>query len=358
MLRRTSLRSPSITACGRARARSRRREAARRAPRGSPSDHALDRREAGHRPAGEGARRALPPAARGGAPRRRALRRHRPHPRRPGRDGAVPPRARQRSFRPRRMARVSPLGLPAMRDAGDSPALVRPLLDIPKARLIATLAAAGLGHAEDPSNARPALCPGALAQARAGAGAGGPDRARLAQLARRVRRSEAAIEAVVTAAFDRLGSRAAAHAIAFDAGGLRELPAEIALRLIGRAVGAVGDEGPVELGKLEALCESLQCRVLHRPLSPHAGRRLGVAAKRSPYGGACAAAPPRSAGTFTELKPCGHLPAGRVPLRRGAFIVRALSLPERFRPAWQRGQGHLHWVRRVAGRSVRLELIA
>jgi tRNA(Ile)-lysidine synthase len=39
---------------------------------------------------------------------------------------------------------------------------------------------------------------------------------------------------------------------------LRELPAEIALRLIGRAIGQVGDEGPVELGKLEALCESLE----------------------------------------------------------------------------------------------------
>jgi tRNA(Ile)-lysidine synthase len=156
------------------------------------------------------------------------------------------------------MARVSPLGLPAMRAAGDSPALVRPLLDIPKARLIATLAAAGLDHAEDPSNTdlrfarvrwrklAPALVQeGLTAQ-------------RLAQLARRVRRSEAAIEAAVCAAFDQLGSRAAAHAIAFDGSGLHELPAEIALRVIGRAIGQVGDEGPVELGKLESLCESLE----------------------------------------------------------------------------------------------------
>jgi tRNA(Ile)-lysidine synthase len=155
------------------------------------------------------------------------------------------------------MARVSPLGLPAMRDAGDSPALVRPLLDIPKARLIATLAAAGLDHAEDPSNTDPRfarvrwrkLAP-ALVQE-------GLTAQRLAQLARRVRRSEAAIEAAVCAGFERLGSRAAAHAVAFDASGLQELPAEIALRVIGRAIGQVGDEGPVELGKLESLCESL-----------------------------------------------------------------------------------------------------
>ena len=36
-----------------------------------------------------------------------------------------------------------------------------------------------------------------------------------------------------------------------------ELPAEIALRLLGRAVAQVGDEGPVELAKLEALKAAL-----------------------------------------------------------------------------------------------------
>ena len=40
-------------------------------------------------------------------------------------------------------------------------------------------------------------------------------------------------------------------------GGFRALPAEIALRLLGRAVDEVGDEGPVELGKLEALKSAL-----------------------------------------------------------------------------------------------------
>jgi tRNA(Ile)-lysidine synthase len=78
-----------------------------------------------------------------------------------------------------------------------------------------------------------------------------------------VRRSEEAMDAAVTAAFDRLGSRPATHAIAFDARGLRGLPAEIALRLIGRAVGEVGDEGPVELGKLEAMYESLSGAIAH-----------------------------------------------------------------------------------------------
>ena len=112
-------------------------------------------------------------------------------------------------------------------------------------------------HAEDPSNSDPrfarvrwrALAP-ALAQE-------GLTAARLVQLARRVRRSEAALEASVSAAYDTLGTRAAAHAIAFDARSLQELPTEIALRLIGRTIGQVGDEGPVELGKLEVMCELL-----------------------------------------------------------------------------------------------------
>jgi tRNA(Ile)-lysidine synthase len=35
------------------------------------------------------------------------------------------------------------------------------------------------------------------------------------------------------------------------------LPAEVALRLLGEAIGHAGNEGPVELGKLEALCDVL-----------------------------------------------------------------------------------------------------
>jgi tRNA(Ile)-lysidine synthase len=35
------------------------------------------------------------------------------------------------------------------------------------------------------------------------------------------------------------------------------LPAEVALRLLGEAIGYAGNEGPVELGKLEALCDVL-----------------------------------------------------------------------------------------------------
>ena len=49
----------------------------------------------------------------------------------------------------------------------------------------------------------------------------------------------------------------AAGSLAIEARRFAELPAEIALRLLGRAVARVGDEGPVELGKLEALKSAL-----------------------------------------------------------------------------------------------------
>jgi tRNA(Ile)-lysidine synthase len=157
------------------------------------------------------------------------------------------------------MARVSRAGFhpPVMRGAKGSPALVRPLLHVAKARLAATLRAAGIAHVEDPSNDDPRFARVRWRKLAPVLAAEGLTAERLVQLARRVRRNEAAIEAVVTAAFDRLGSRPAPWTIAFDARGLRDMPAEIALRLIGRAASDVGDEGPVELGKLETLCESL-----------------------------------------------------------------------------------------------------
>ncbi len=157
------------------------------------------------------------------------------------------------------MARVSRVGFhaPAMRDGKGSPALVRPLLGIAKARLVATLRAAGVAHVEDPSNDDPRFARVRWRKLAPVLAAEGLTAERLVQLARRVRRNEAAIETVVTAAFDRLAVHPAAWTIAFDAAALRHVPAEIALRLIGRAAGQVGDEGPVELGKLEALCESL-----------------------------------------------------------------------------------------------------
>ena len=45
--------------------------------------------------------------------------------------------------------------------------------------------------------------------------------------------------------------------IVLEAEGFAALPAEVALRLLGRAVARTGDEGPVQLGKLESLAGAL-----------------------------------------------------------------------------------------------------
>ena len=42
--------------------------------------------------------------------------------------------------------------------------------------------------------------------------------------------------------------------VTVDAEAFVDLPEEIALRLLGRLIDWTGNEGPVELGKLEALC--------------------------------------------------------------------------------------------------------
>ena len=74
-------------------------------------------------------------------------------------------------------------------------------------------------------------------------------------------------------------------------GGLRELPAEVALRLLGRAIACAGNEGPVELGKLEALHAGLAAS----PAAVRFRRTLAgavVTALRRPPGGRARARAP------------------------------------------------------------------
>jgi tRNA(Ile)-lysidine synthase len=137
-------------------------------------------------------------------------------------------------------------------------AIVRPLLDLPKARLIATLMAAKVPYADDPSNRDPRFTRARLRGLMARLAAEGLTAARLALLAGRLRRADLALEAAVDRAAAELAvAPAVAGALAYDAGGFANLPAEIALRLLGRAIGSRGDEGPVELGKLESLKTAL-----------------------------------------------------------------------------------------------------
>jgi len=167
-----------------------------------------------------------------------------------------------------RLARGSGLtGLAGMAHASALPAggemaifLVRPLLHVSKARLVATLQAAGVDHSEDPTNRDPRYARTRLRTLMPALAREGLDAKSLARLAARMRRAEATIEFAVVAA------RAALTPdpwhergpIVFETVRFNDLPAEVALRLLGRAITHAGNEGPVELGKLEWLCEALR----------------------------------------------------------------------------------------------------
>jgi tRNA(Ile)-lysidine synthase len=176
-----------------------------------------------------------------------------------------------------RMARGSGLtGLAAMAretvlmgQAGDAAAprrsgagpllLVRPLLDLPKARLIATLDAGGISFCDDPSNRDPRFTRARLRGLMPMLADEGLDAKRLALLARRLRRAEATIEFAVGAAAHAVSDTAWTDGdpVLLDAEKFIRLPAEVALRLLGRAVVHAAGELPLRLGRLEALYDTL-----------------------------------------------------------------------------------------------------
>jgi len=133
--------------------------------------------------------------------------------------------------------------------------LVRPLLDIPKMRLIATLKAAKVGFAEDPSNVDPKFTRPRLRRLTAALATEGLDARRFATLAKRLGRADGALEAEADVIMASLGTQSEGATVV-RVSDFAGLPAEIALRLLGRAITRWGNEGPVELGKLEALFDA------------------------------------------------------------------------------------------------------
>ena len=158
-----------------------------------------------------------------------------------------------------RMSRGSGIaGLAAMarQSQREGVVLARPLLHIPKARLLATLEKAKIGFADDPTNrdstfTRPrfrAIMPALAAE--------GFDARNLTRLAARLARANAALEILVDGAerYLALGQRGLTG---FDADAFTGLAEEIRLRLLLRRIDRVGHEGPAELGKVEALLAAL-----------------------------------------------------------------------------------------------------
>jgi tRNA(Ile)-lysidine synthase len=136
--------------------------------------------------------------------------------------------------------------------------LVRPLLSVPKARLIATLRAARITFVEDPTNQDPRFTRPRLRRLMPVLAAEGLDAGRLALLAARARRANAAIDWTVCGLAARfLPGRRDSGAIVLPIRDFRHWPAEVALRLLKKAIELTGGEGPAELGKLEALFAAL-----------------------------------------------------------------------------------------------------
>jgi tRNA(Ile)-lysidine synthase len=153
---------------------------------------------------------------------------------------------------------IAGLGAMARQSRRDGVVLARPLLQVPKARLLATLKKAGIGFADDPTNRDSAFTRPRFRAMMPGMAAEGFDARNLARLAARFARANAALELLVDGAerYLALGERDLAHA-GFDANAFASLAEEIRLRLLLRRIDRVGHEGPAELGKVEALLAAL-----------------------------------------------------------------------------------------------------
>lgn len=157
-----------------------------------------------------------------------------------------------------RLSRGSGLaGLAAMarQSDRDGVVLVRPFLDLPKSRLIATLEKAGIAFADDPTNHDPRFTRPRLRALMPALAAEGADARGLARLASRLARANIALEIMTDGAERYLASIDAESG--FDLAAFAALSDEIRVRLLLRAINRTGHEGPAELGKVETLLQAM-----------------------------------------------------------------------------------------------------
>jgi tRNA(Ile)-lysidine synthase len=154
------------------------------------------------------------------------------------------------------MAPIGPLPNSESLD-GDRLVIARPLLEMSKARLQATLRQRGIGWIEDPSNASPAFERVRLRSARAVLDSLGLTPAMLALSARRLQQARTALDCWVANVLDPAAGIVEVHPCGFisiDRNRLGVLPEEIVVRLLARAMAAAGGAGePVPLAGLEAI---------------------------------------------------------------------------------------------------------
>jgi tRNA(Ile)-lysidine synthase len=144
-------------------------------------------------------------------------------------------------------------------------AMLRPLLATPKARLVATLRAAGMDWVEDPTNCDTRYERARIRAARDAMAALGLTPEALARSARRVARARAALDRVTEEFLASHCLTSEAGYCTLDIGALLAAPEEIALRALGSVIEAVGARlATVRLAKLE----SLLAEIKERPSMP------------------------------------------------------------------------------------------
>jgi tRNA(Ile)-lysidine synthase len=152
---------------------------------------------------------------------------------------------------------IAGLSAMARESERDGVRLVRPLLDVPKSRLIATLNRAKIAFADDPTNHDTAFTRPRLRALLPLLAAEGGDARGLTRLASRLARANEAVEVLTDGAERYLALRSDQSRPGLDARAFAGLPEEIRLRLLRRSLDRVGHEGPAELGKVEALLAAL-----------------------------------------------------------------------------------------------------
>ena len=171
--------------------------------------------------------------------------------------------------------------------------LARPLLNVPKSQLIATLQRAKIGFADDPTNRDASFTRPRIRTLLPALAAEGGDARNLARLAARLARANAAVEILADGAErylalrDRQSPQGGGRnfdaqifdaqifdAKVFDARAFAAMPEEIRLRLLLRAISRFGHEGPAELGKVEALLAALdRATAESRPKTGRSGQK-------------------------------------------------------------------------------------
>jgi len=171
-----------------------------------------------------------------------------------------------------RLARGSGLdglaGMAAIAEREDC-RLVRPLLSVPRRRLVATLQVMGQDWVEDPSNQNGAYARVRVRQAAHALAELGLDADRLSGTASRLGRARAALEGAVAALLAKTATIHPAGFARLDLGALRRAPEEIGLRALAAVLTLVGGEAyPPRLERLERLFGEL-------PQGLGGGRTLG-----------------------------------------------------------------------------------